>query len=50
MKKAKNKYIPPELEIIVFESDDIMSTSAEGGGFVPNDPDYVPDSNVDMPW
>lgn len=47
MKAAKNKYIPPELEIIVFECDDIMTSSSPG---VEYDPEYVPDNNIDIPW
>ena len=36
-------YIPPELEIIIYECSDIITTSN-------NNDYYVPDNNVDDSW
>lgn len=49
MRKAKSPYLPPEVEVIVFYTNDsvLSSTSATGDGFM-DDP--IPDHNVDSDW
>ena len=51
MEKVKTKYISPEVEIFIFDSEDVMTMSTPSGGYPPEyDPDYVPDDNIDIPW
>ena len=39
MNKEKSKYLPPEIEVIVFECDDVITTSTP-----------MPDDNLDEDW
>lgn len=39
MEKEKSPYIPPRMEVVMFECDDIITTS-----------NYVSDENVDTDW
>ncbi len=39
----KKEYIKPDFEILIFETDDIITISGEGG-------DLGPDDNVVTPW
>ena len=45
-KNMTTLYQPPELEIIAFEIDDVITTSGPADS---NNP-YVPDDNVDDDW
>lgn len=47
MEKVKTKYIPPEIEIIIFDSEDIMTLSTPSGGHTP---DIEDDPYEDSDW
>ena len=47
MEKRKSKYISPEIEIIIFDCEDVMTSSSPNGGYTP---DYEPDNNTDSDW
>ena len=46
MEKEKAKYIPPEVDIFIFDSEDIMSLSSPGG----HTPDIEDDPYEDSDW
>ena len=51
MENVKNSfYVPPKLEVIPCQSQDIITTSAGGEGYAPGYGGFLPDINVDGDW
>ncbi len=50
MKSKKSPYVSPDVEIIMFECDDIVTSSSPGGEVTEYEPGYSWDDNVDSDW